>query len=300
MISVLIPVYNFDIRELVKEINQQALQLQISYEIILIDDKSTDEFRLLNRKISNLENVHYIELDQNIGRSRIRNKLADMSIKENLLFLDCDSKVNHSDYLKNYLDFCIKEDYVVYGGRTYENHPPIEDYMLHWSYGKQREEIGYKERAEQPNCCFMTNNFMINKKLFNKIRFNEFIRRYGHEDTLFGYELKKYEIEIKHINNPLIHDGLEKNDDFIRKTQAGLNNLKIIIGQNGYLKDLVNDITILKYYNIINTIGLRSLFSLLFNGIKPFIIKNLCGKNPNLYLFDIFKLGYLTSVMKKR
>ncbi len=300
MISVLIPVYNFDIRGLVRALTEQANLLSIPYEIILIDDRSTDNFRELNREISTLKNVVYTELDQNIGRSKIRNKLADESAYENLLFLDCDSKVCRKNYLKNYLKYCKKSEYVVYGGRVYGENPPVEDYFLHWYYGKNREEINSDDRAVQPNCCFMTNNFMISKSLFNKIRFNEFIRRYGHEDTLFGYELKKNNIQIIHIDNPLVHEGLEKTDDFIRKTQAGLNNLKIIVGQNGYLKDLINDITVLKYYNYIKHIGLRPVVSFLFSSLKPAIIKNLCSKKPKLYVFDFFKLGYLTSVMMKK
>jgi glycosyltransferase involved in cell wall biosynthesis len=300
MISILIPVYNFDIRALVVELDQQAQKLAVKFEIIVADDRSCEAYRATNSEIKTISSVNYIELEQNIGRSKIRNKLADIARFENLLFLDCDSFIDNPDYLKQYLDYCNRNDIVVYGGRTYKNVPPSHDYFFHWYYGRNREEITSVVRAENPNCCFMTNNFLICKDLFNQIRFNEFIRRYGHEDTLFGYELKRKKVEVVHIDNPLVHEGLEKNDEFIRKTQAGLNNLKIIVNQNGYLKDLVNDITVLKYYNICKQLHARSFISLIFKGVKPFIIKNLCGKRPRLFLFDFFKLGYLTSVMLKK
>lgn len=300
MISILIPVYNFDVRQLVTDLDQQAVSLNIDFEIIVIDDRSSDDFRNLNKEIKSLPNLRYIELEQNIGRSKIRNKLADSAVYSNLLFMDCDSHVSNKSYLKNYLRFCDQKNIVVYGGRTYIDNPPDDKYFFHWYYGKNREEISSLKRSEQPNCCFMTNNFLISKELFLQIRFNEFIRRYGHEDTLFGFELKQRNIEIVHIDNPLIHKGLERNDEFIRKTQAGLNNLKIIISQNGYLNDLVNDITVLKYYNKVRQYKIGFLVSFVFNGLKPFLIKNLCSDSPKLFLFDFFKLGYLTSVMQKK
>ena len=300
MISILIPVYNYDIRTLVHDLYQQAEKLNVDYEIIVADDKSESKFRKINKIITGLKNVKYIELDQNIGRSKIRNKLADISSFDFLLFMDCDSKIIKSDFLKKYIEFCLTKDVVVYGGRIYDVKPSDDQLYLHWVFGKEREEIPTEIRSIQPNACFMTNNFLINKALFNKIRFNEFIRRYGHEDTLFGYELKVNNVKIIHIDNPLIHTGLEKCDDFIRKTQAGLNNLKIIVSQNGYLKELINDITVLKYYNILKIFRLRYVFSLIFNGLKPVILKNLCSRNPKLYLFDFFKLGFLTSLMLKK
>ena len=300
MISVLIPVYNFDIRDLVTELSRQAIEAGVKYEIIVADDRSSDNIRELNSEIKQLDNLIYMELQQNVGRSKIRNKLADTASYNHLLFLDCDSKITEPYYLKKYIEYCKDKEVVVYGGRTYEQNPPEELYYLHWMYGKSREEISPDERRAQPNCCFMTNNFLISKELFNKIRFNEFIRRYGHEDTLFGYELKKNNIEIIHIDNPLIHEGLEKNNDFIRKTQAGLNNLKIIIGQNGYLNDLISDITVLKYYNLLKVLRARYMLLFVYNSIKSRIIKNLCSRKPKLYLFDFFKLGYLTSIMLKK
>ena len=300
MISILIPVYNFDIRKLVNDLYQQAEDLHVDYEIIVADDKSENSFREVNRDIARLNEVNYIELDQNVGRSKIRNKLADFAAYEFLLFMDCDSEIVKSDFLKKYLEYCTPSDFVVYGGRIYDTKPADSQLYLHWVFGKEREEISSDVRAIQPNACFMTNNFLINKVLFNKIRFNEFIRRYGHEDTLFGYELKVNHIDIIHIDNPLIHTGLEKCDDFIRKTQAGLNNLKIIVGQNGYSNDMINDITVLRYYNLLKIFRLRYLFSFIFNGLKPVVIRNLCGKNPKLFVFDFFKLGFLTSLMLKK
>ena len=50
---------------------------------------------------------------------------------------------------------------------------------------------------------------MISKTCFEQISFNEDLQGYGHEDTLFGYELDKKNIQIHHLDNPVLN-GLDK------------------------------------------------------------------------------------------
>jgi hypothetical protein len=86
----------------------------------------------------------------------------------------------------------IKPDVVVYGGRNYEAKPPKEkELFFRWWYGVNRETISVAEREVAPYHAFMTNNFLIPKQLFLSIKLDEKLKGYGHEDTLFGIELKK-------------------------------------------------------------------------------------------------------------
>ena len=57
---------------------------------------------------------------------------------------------------------------------------------------------------------------------FKKISFNERLSGYGHEDTLFGYELNKNNIQIHHIDNPVLNGHLDTNEAFLLKTEEGL------------------------------------------------------------------------------
>ena len=101
----------------------------------------------------------------------------------------------------------------------YDSHNDLQSkFMLHWLHGLKREQSFAKDRNIQPNRSFKTNNFFIEKKVFNKVRFNENIQGYGHEDTLFGYELDKQNFTIFHIDNPVVHLGLESSEEFLRKT----------------------------------------------------------------------------------
>ena len=52
-ISVCIPVYNFDVRELVFSLSKEIENQKLNAEIILIDDASTKEFVAINEPLKN-------------------------------------------------------------------------------------------------------------------------------------------------------------------------------------------------------------------------------------------------------
>jgi len=300
MLSVLIPVYNFDVRDLVYTLSVQAENLKIPYEIIVIDDASINKFRELNASVKANPGVCYTEEEINLGRSRIRNKLADKAKYNNLLYLDCDSMIDNPEFLKNYLAHLDYKD-VIYGGRKYIQHKPSDNrLLLHWLYGIRREQIPVRIRAAEPNKSFMTNNFMISREAINRVRFNERMRGYGHEDTLFGYDLFKCKIAIEHIDNPVIHMGLESNEEFLRKTREGIKNLKRILSINGNEKKLVKEITLLSYYKKFRDLGLADSLKKVYLKYEYLLRKNLLSSNPNLFLFDLYKLGYLFTLTADR
>ncbi len=296
MLSILIPVYNFDITELVENLNSQAKQAKVDFELIVIDDASEERYKVRNRKISHIGNIKYSEEEKNIGRSRIRNKLADLSLYRHLLFIDCDSRIQSGDYIRNYLKYC-KEEVVVCGGRTYESvQPEDHKYYLRWIHGIRREQFAPETRSMEPNKSFMTNNFLISKSIFNRVRFDESITNYGHEDTLFGFELKKRNIIIEHIDNPLIHIGLETNEEFIKKTREGIENLKRIMRQNHSEKVIIKDITLINYFKFFQKTGLKRILKFLFKKSEKRLYNYLVNNKPYLLFFDLYKLGYLCSI----
>jgi glycosyltransferase involved in cell wall biosynthesis len=296
MLSVLIPVYNYDVRELVEEIHKQASRERVNFEILVIDDASEQDYREINRQLLTLPHVLYTEENINLGRSKIRNKLAERAKYSNLLFMDCDSGIVNPDYVSTYISN-IGRSPVVYGGRLYDKSIKINmPYKLHWLYGIKREQSPAHHRRVEPNRSFQTNNFLINKDLLCSIGFNVKITGYGHEDTLFGYELKKRNIAIEHIDNPVVHLGLEPGEEFLRKTREGIKNLKRIMRINGNEKRLIRDITILAYYNKIEKLGLNRPFEYFYKRYEHILRRNLLSSKPNLFVFDLYKLGYLCSI----
>ena len=167
MLSVLIPIYNYDWRRLINS-SAQAENLDVEYEILAFDDGSS-LFLEENREVKNLPHVVYRELGKNIGRSAIRNLLADEARYPYLVFMDCDMQVVSDSYLKNYLDH-IGEAPVICGGRSFCRKEDILNInFLHWIYGTFREP----KPGDDSGRMFLSNNFLIEKIVFEKVRFND-------------------------------------------------------------------------------------------------------------------------------
>ena len=292
MISILIPAYNYDIYPLVEILNQQIEALGNSGEIIVLDDGSSEFFIRRNNQIAQLKNVTYEVLSKNVGRAKIRNLLAQMANQPYLLFIDCDSAIPDDNYLTNYLDLATDYD-VICGGTLYNDLPPADDYLLHWIFGKAREEKDEKTRNQFPNNSFTTNNFLIKKELFESIRFNEQLAKYGHEDTLFGFDLLNNKINIHHINNPVVHMGLSSNMDFINKTKQSIENLIYIINHITSEPDFFAGIRLLKWYNRLTRLHLTKKMARYFIKNESAMIRNLTGPKPSLRKLDLLKIGYL-------
>ncbi|WMJ74554.1 glycosyltransferase family 2 protein [Cytophagaceae bacterium ABcell3] len=290
-VSILIPVYNTDVRELVRSLADDANNSKILHEIVCFDDASRPSIKQTNRFITNIPNVRYKELPQNIGRSAIRNALAEEASYNYIIFLDCDSGILPG-FLLRYMPF--QKFPVVIGGRMYTSTPPGPEYTLHWTVGSQRELYNPEQRQKKPYEHFMLNNLMIRKDVFRSIKLDENIHGYGHEDTKFGFELKGRGIKIQYINNPVFHMGLDSNRDFLKKTIEGVKNFYQISKEGfGTNAALYKAFTKLKKARMLN------VFHFIMKNIKGLIEKNLLSESPNLTLFDLYKLYIFTESYKK-
>ena len=295
LLSILIPVYNYDVTHLVTELRRQAEDLGELYEICLLDDASDERFKVRNRVLSHKTNVRYEELPQNIGRSAIRNRLVEMAQYDYLLFMDCDSGVVMPHYLQTYVK-ALHPQRLLYGGRAYLPKPPSDpQYLLHWHYGRQREQQDFLERQKNPYHSFMTNNFLIPKFIFAIITFDESLRTYGHEDTLFGMELAQKNIEIQHLNNPLLHLGLESTAVFLSKTKMAVYNLAQLQQQGKSVETRLS-----KTYSQISRLKLLFVARLGLKLLRPFIQKQLQQpKLVDLRYLDLYKLDLFIEAMQR-
>jgi len=294
MLSILIPTYNYDITRLVTDLHQQALETYVDFEIVIIEDGSTlyvEENKVLN----DFEFCRQIILSENIGRSAVRNKLVDEAKYEHLLFMDCDAEVCSEQFVTKYISFC-KEECIVIGGTAYNPNEANLNYSLRLAYGRQREA---RTAAERDKNNFSTFNFLISKSIFNRVRFDESIRGYGHEDMLFGYQLHQLGYEFTQIENPLIHKGLDDNETFLRKTEEGTRNL-FLLYKTGRYPFLATESKLLNTYIRIYKIGLVRLAAWKFKIVRPILHWQLCSKSPSLLLYDLYKILFMcrTSLIK--
>lgn len=288
MISILIPIYNVDVTELVNELNQQANSLSSEIEIICIDDcSSNNEVKSNNQNLKNLEIVSYTELSKNIGRGAIRMKLAESAKYKTLLFLDCDMRIPAKDYLQKFVRHIDKK--VVVGGITYSSTPPTNpEFMLRWKYGIEREKKSASERNRMRFSHFVASNLLIQKKLFLSLPVDNDITGYGHEDTLLGLKLLNLKTPISHIDNPLEHLGLDTAETFLEKSKTGTENLAKL-----YAKRICGkEIRLINVYEQLKAWGLLGITLIIISLLLPLFERNLESKQPKMRYFDFWKLYY--------
>jgi hypothetical protein len=188
---------------------------------------------------------------------------------------------------------------VILGGVCYSDEKPPQPYLLRWIYGKNREERPAHERNQQPYRAFTAFNALIRKEVFEKVRFDESLKTYGHEDTLLGWQMKKENFIMTHIDNPARKIGLATNDIYLKRNAEAVENLwKIyqkIEGKNLFRED----VKILKYFHILERIHIEYIFYNTIRIFNNFIFKNLKSDNPNLHLLDLYKLATLCQVSLK-
>jgi glycosyltransferase involved in cell wall biosynthesis len=150
-LSILIPIYEYNPTELIKDLLQQSLQVEIPLEIILIDDaSSTDFFSSWATPFQDSQNIKITRLNQNIGRAAIRNSLIQKASFDWLLFLDADTIPCSQNYLASFIPFLSSKYSSVCGGTAYRKEQPEASRRLRWKYGKAREEISATIRNKNP------------------------------------------------------------------------------------------------------------------------------------------------------
>ena len=296
MISICIPVYNFDVNALAEALLFQIKSNDLAAEIILIDDASTEVFQKKNHTLKKA--THYIQLKENIGRARIRNLFTNYAKYNYLLFIDCDSLLMSNDYLKNYIEVILaKSPGIVCGGRVYETEKPEREKLLRWKYGHRRESLSASKRMENPNDSFMTNNFLIRKDLLLKYKFEESLSEYGHEDTLLGFLLKKDKIDILHIENPVLNGDIEKNEEYLHKTEKGIKNLTKILNLLNQDTEFIRSVNLLRWHYKLIRWRMSFLMSILYFMFKKSLRSCLSRGYGNTFLFNVYKLFYLNALL---
>ena len=295
MLSILIPTYNYNVFQLVSELNNQCEKAGIKYEIIVQDDASKSELNIENEKINAISNCSFFINNENLGRGKNRNSLFEKSKFDFILFLDSDTMPVLDKFITKYINASI--DYkVVYGGLQYQEQKPEKPQLLRWVYGKKREALTLNERIKNPNKTALTSNFLIDRTIFLYNKFDNEITKYGYEDYLFFLNLEKKDISVHHIENTVIHLGLESSDEFLNKTKVALENLN-----NLYSIGLLsfNDNRILSIYTKLKKIKLVTFFSFIYANFNFLFRKNLTSSNPSLFIFDVYKLSYFCKINLK-
>ena len=291
-ISILIPVNDFDIIALVHCMKDGMEQVPEFCEIIIGDDGSSEEFKK-NYQSLICDKVRIVASEKNIGRASIRNRLIMEATGDFLLFIDADTMIRGTaeNYLHKWLEYL---DYarVISGGVLYQNSPPSDpDKILRWKYGRKKEQKKAAERNKHPYSIFSTFNVLIEKSIFSKLRFYEELKQYGHEDTLFSYQLKKAGIGIYHIDNGLVHEGLETNKEFLTKTKDSIENLSKLYDNVTDKRTFSMTVSLLRLFWWLKTLRLTRLFAAIFIHYRERMEIRLDSSKVSLPLFKLYKIS---------
>lgn len=294
MLSVLIPVFNWDVRELVKIVHAQCKEQNLEFEILVFDDFSSDfNVREVNSKLT-LSQYSYVQSQKNVGNAEARNKLANLAKFDSLLFLDCDVIPVRKNFIKKYLEF-VSNQKVICGGILYEELKE-EKYSLRWKFGKRHEEISFEESQKNPYLNIRGCNFFIPKEIFLENPFSTLHASYGYVDTFFALSLENAQVEVKHIDNPVFHLGLEENKVYLRKFEKSIQNAKWMIKAH---PEIANEIRLVKVYKKIERLGLKKLIAFFFKQFEKPMLKNLHSESPSLFIFQLYKLGYISTLKEE-
>lgn len=294
MLSVCIPVYNFDVRDLVDELYRQAEELSIEYEIVCIDDHSDESFHLINQSVS--DKARYIRLESNVGRSRIRNIFLSHTQYAYLLFLDSDTLIKHKNFLSMYVDILYAKPALICGGK-YWSKEFDKEHRLRYRYDRLCDCLDVEHRLARPRHNFTSVNFVIKRSILESVPFDESLADLGHEDTLFNYYLFKRNISITHIENSVVHVGCESNIVFVEKTEKSVANLAMVYRKLKQDPDFAKMDSTIIAYSFCKRCGLLWLVKCFFAMFGNMLRKWFIGGFGNMLLFRFYKLGLFIKAM---
>lgn len=294
-LSILIPVYRYDCRQLVASLVGQASQLDISYEILLGDDCSGGEwYSFFDRSVAQYPSVRVLHAEENIGAGKMRNLLSQEARYSLLLQLDSDVLPRDESFLYDYLEAAAKHpECVIVGGFVYPDQPPAADYMLRYLYGRQIEMRPAIIRVQAPYRGFIAMSALFPRRVALAVPYPAI--GMGYEDAYYGYLLEQAEVPILHIDCPVVHQLKESSEAFLSTTRRYVDNLAThasLLGQA--------PIRLLHVYERLRRLGLAPFAASLWPVLQERIARRLSGAHPDLRLFSLYKLLYLSHRMREQ
>lgn len=213
-LSIVVPVYNYaDIIEntILAILNQKT---SYQYEVILVDDGSTDGAREILKKFESNPKVQII-YQENGGIGAARNTGINHAAGKYLMFVDCDDIV-HDDIVETLMSRAYKDNLdMVMAAHNLVKEKNREVYSVTPNVYPQKNLVGYKNGDAIMNYPGLPWAKVYRRELWNGVRF---FPGYWYEDTIIQfliftqvksyayipkivYEYKWYEKNFSHTQN---------------------------------------------------------------------------------------------------
>lgn len=237
-LSIIIPVYNWNIGPLLEQLHSQCIDLgpDSGIEIIVVDDGSSQRFD--NEEVaSRLALVQYHGLSPNQGRAVARNTLITLAKGDYMLFLDADMLPDSNDFVRTYVALMQRDMPVVVGGLSYLQHKEAEVDAHFYIYKSQKTEaVEARLRQRSPWKYIFTSNILVKSSIVKEIGFDERFQGYGFEDVEWGLRLsKKY--DVLHIDNTCSHMGIVTKKEMFERMRQSIANYALLLHLHPEEKD---------------------------------------------------------------
>lgn len=283
-LSILLPVYNTRCLTMVERLKELCDAVDgLRYEIIAADDGSTDRDAVaFNRGIERMAGCRYVECAENRGAAATRNFLAGISRYGWLLFVDCDMALPDDRFIIRYLE--APEAGVVIGGiRTGGTADDVRRNLRCAYERRAQERHTAEERSKRPYQSFRSVNFMAERGVMERCRFDERMRRY--EDVRFGRLLEESGVTVAHIDNAVVMEDFESNGCFVTKTEKDMRTLRDFEAEMRGYSRMIDVADVLRRRHILWVVRMwHGLFGRLERRL-------LTGGKARLRLYDVYKLG---------
>jgi glycosyltransferase involved in cell wall biosynthesis len=204
-LSVLIPFKGDDACDLLRALDEE----QAAAEIVILDDGSDDP--ALTTRIQAVIGgmrlpVRLLTLAKNEGRAKGRNRLAGHARADALLFLDADMLPDSRDFLARWI--AAGEAPIAFGGFSMNRTPHRRETALNRAMAGQTETLTAAQRSLAPEKYVYTSNLLVQRRVFEAVRFDENFTGYGWEDVEWALRASQA-FPILHIDNSASHLGLD-------------------------------------------------------------------------------------------
>ncbi|MFC7668442.1 hypothetical protein ACFQT0_14465 [Hymenobacter humi] len=180
------------------------------------------------------------------------------------------------------------------GGTSYAPLPPADTALhLRWLYGHSREARPAAVRQQAPHAQLTINNVLMHADILARFPLDEQLNGYGHEDTTFGLALAAARIDVFHLDNPVLHAGLEPAAAFLQKSEEAVHNLVQAFRDGG----VAIDSRLLRLALRLRKLRLATPTRVALAAIEPPLRRNLLSATPRLQAFDMLKLRWLLKLL---
>lgn len=310
-VSVIIPTK--DSKEtLDKVLESLLLQTWDNYEVVIIDDGSTDNTgELFQGKYFGISNVRYFGFKSNRGRARARNTGIKLSKGGLIIFLDADCVPANKDFIYQHILAHNQMKKCAVIGNTIVD-PIVRKRNGVARYRESRYNVNFRKGIDinhVPPKFFSTSNVsVLREDLLLTNLFNDSLTGYGFEDRDLGFQLSEkgisfifnekaivwhldYNVDFIRLCKREYHIGRNVTPEFIAVRQKTQKDLYVYLGPYSYLEpiDMRNDGLILSTKKFF----IRKLL-VWCAPIYQFFIKFLSKILPDFCLFAIYRLisGY--------